>query len=447
MRSPTLARDSLKQSDTRADIGINFKLSPTNQLWLKLGTGRQTADVSGAFISQATATSLNRLFGVAIFTAGGLLDRFSTIVNQEDLQLRQSIGNDAQMLTWGVEKSRAVRPGELVSTFNPARLAFLQTQSTRSTDAYLSGTWKNVGPLTIQADAWLQSIRVNRTDVNTLTLLPPFAGNFVLQNTPREQRQTDLNPRFGVTWYGSPLQSIRMVSQRWRRPASISTLGPIDTLGIPVNDRLPVAGGLYSRTRLQYDQEISGKWYVQAFADHERIDNGVNGITSIVPDLSLDQLENLRSRREVFTAVSDVEDVATFPQGIVDTVGLTANGLLGRTQSLSVRYLNRASRQVGLATSGLIIPFVPRHMLRVASQWELPERWLVGINTTYRSLRYRDAANQQLLNAGWAFGLTAYWESADKRASVQTILDNLLSDKAAGTNNKSHLTVRYTYRF
>ena len=446
LRSPSLPDDRYKLLDSRADIGINLKFRSDNQLWLKAGGGRQSFNIAGAFVSPDTATVLNDAFSTTIFSKNAVLDGYQSTLSLDDLQVRHSIGNDQRSVTWGVEKSRLSRTSELVNTFNPARLRVSQDQAMHATDVYLSWKEKQVGPFTLQADIWRQAGKIDRTDLSTLDLLTTAGLDFTLQNIPRQQKYSEFNPRLGMVWHAEPLQTARLVTQRWRRPASVSSLGPIDTLGIPVNDRLPLPGGLYSRTRMQFDQEIAGRWYAQAFVDHERIDNGINGVASIVPNLQLSSLESLRNRREVFTAVADIENTADFEQGTVDTVGFTGNFLLGQKQSISVRYLHRAARQLG-ANTRLRIPFIPLNLLRVASQWSLPERWLLGASATYRSARFRDAQNLQTLSHGWNFGMTAFWESADKRSSVQAILDNLIANKNSGASSFAQLTMRYTYKF
>ena len=128
-------------------------------------------------------------------------------------------------------------------------------------------------------------------------------------------------------------------------------------------------------------------------------------------------------------------------------MGLAANALLSDRQTVSASYLARSSRQTGINT-GLLIPYVPRHYLQLGSQWSLPERLLLGASAVYRSTRYRDDTNLDPIRAGWSFGLTAYWETADKKSSVQAILDNLLPDaKNADTQPYPHLVLRYAYRF
>jgi hypothetical protein len=286
---------------------------------------------------------------------------------------------------------------------------------------------------------------IDRSDLSTLQILTLPIAPFVLADVPRSKRESDLNPRVGVSWNLPAAGAVRAVAQKWRRPASISTLGPVDTEGVAVNDRLPMPGGLYQRARLQLDGAFSSH-FLQMFVDRERIDNGVGGIPSIVPAIDLAQLEALRNRRDVFTAVSDLEETPQFAQGRVDTFGVAGNFLVSRRQSVTVRYLRRNNPQSG-ANDGLAIPFVPRDMLRVASHWTLPDRWLAGVSATYRSRRFRDDVNTQLLEDGWSLGLLAYWESEDKRASVQGILDNILSDRNGAIEGSTRLTLRYAYKF
>ena len=119
---------------------------------------------------------------------------------------------------------------------------------------------------------------------------------------------------------------------------------------------------------------------------------------------------------------------------------------MGRSQTVAVRYLGRHARQQG-SNEGLKIPYIPRHYAQLTSQWALNGGWLVGASATFRSARFRDDANQEPVSAGWAFGLTGYWESASKHHSLQAILDNLLTRKQAGIQPDPHLVARYSYRF
>ena len=183
------------------------------------------------------------------------------------------------------------------------------------------------------------------------------------------------------------------------------------------------------------------------FGDHERVDNGLGGARTAVTDFQVTQLQSLRNRQDVFTPKSDLERTPVFGTGAMRTLGFAINHRLSSIQTLSLRYLNRESRQGGGANDGLAIPYIPKHYLLVGSQWSLPGRWLLGANAAYRSVRFRDDTNQNAIQHGWSYGLTAYWESEDKRVSVQAILDNLLSRTNAGDLPDAHAVLRFGYRF
>ena len=321
-----------------------------------------------------------------------------------------------------------------------------QDFTARQSDAFVSARGRPSAGTDVQADLFHQRATLHRTDINLLHVQAGAGQTFTLENTTADQTLTDLNPRLGVKWQAGPLQSVRAVYQRWRRPASSATLAPLDTVGVPVNDRLVSVGGLYERARLQFDGELSATQFVQAHLDHERIDNGLGGRRTAISDFEVSQLEALKNRPEVFSARPDLEETPQFAQGRASSLGLAWNQILDPRRTFSVRYLLRQAQQTG-ANNGLAIPYVPRHFVSLGAQWQLPGRWLLGSSAVYRSERFKDDANTERLAPGWSLGLTAYWESSDKRQSVQAILDNLLSDKAAAVRPDAHFVLRYAYSF
>ena len=434
LRSSELPNDALDQSEQRLDVGLNFKIEPQNQLWLKAGTGTQENSVGGALVLAP---------GVA-----GTLDRFFSDIDQDDLQFRHAFTAGGVQWSWGVERSEQEQVGALLANVragtNTIRLDNAQRFNVRATDAYLSAVYKSAAGHVGQIDVFGQRSRQHREDLNIITVLgtPPS----VLENSVVDRDLNEVNPRLGLQWQIAPLQTLRGVYQRWRRPASSSTLSPVDTVGIPLNDRLVVAGGRYERARLQYDGEIGSSGFLRAFVDHERVDNGLGGRRTIISDFQVTQLESLRNRPDVFSAKSDLEDTPLFQEGRSSTFGFAYNRLLSRTHAIAARYLYRSAHQTGV-NDGLKIPYIPRHFVQLDSQWSIPGRWLLGASASYRTKRFRDDTNLDAIRAGWSFGFTAYWESADKHHSVHGILDNLLSDRAAGNKPDAHLLLRYAYRF
>ena len=296
--------------------------------------------------------------------------------------------------------------------------------------------------------------RTNTLVTNIPAVPPPITVSDVRNDI--SSTYNEFNPRVGLKWTLSERQTLRLVGQKWRRPASAATLAPIDTLGVALNDRLVMAGGLYQRTRLQYDAELNASTFAQAFVDHEQINNGLGGARTAITDFEVTQLASLRNRQDVFTAKPDVERTPIFGTGTVRTVGMAVNHRLSRDHTVSLRYLYRDSEQgcstdIGVtrqcANAGLAVPYIPRHYLLAGSQWALPGRLLFGMNAAYRSIRFRDDINQNAIQHGWNYGLSVYWESEDKRLSLQAILDNLLSRTNAGDLTDAHLVLRAGYRF
>jgi tetratricopeptide (TPR) repeat protein len=446
LREATLPNDPLAQREWRADAGFNFKLAAENQFWFKAGSGRQANSLDGAIHSPSTAQTLNGAFGTTGFAPDGTLDAFTSSIRQDDVQFRHAFTHSGVQWSWGLEHSRQANGGGLAMTFAPATIGITQQYDVRMDDAYVSARWERPGQPGAQLDLYRQSARLQRQDTSTLDaqFVPPL--HFTIEDSAQDLRTTEWNPRIGFKWPLAPLRTVRAVFQKWRRPASAATLAPVDTLGVPLDDRIVNAGGLYRRARLQFDGEIGSNLFLQAFADQERVDNGPGGRRSAISDFEVTQLESLRQRPDVFSPRADIEDTPQFPEGRVDSLGLAANWLVRRNQSIALRYVHRRAVQTG-AASGLAIPFMPRQFLLLASQWTLPGRWLAGVSATWRSERFRDAANVDRVAPGWAFGATVYWESEDKSSSVQGLVENVLPNRDAGVLRDPHWMVRYTRNF
>jgi tetratricopeptide (TPR) repeat protein len=443
LREGVLPDDPILQRESRADLGLNFKLTPVNQVWLKAGSGRQSNTASGAFFDVATAAALS-LLPVPPVSPNGRIDALRTTGEQSDVQFRHTFETGATQWGWGLEHSRQDRTGVLPPIFGPFQLASNESQALRAQDAWGSVRHRTMQGHEAQFDLYHQRAKFDRNDVQTFAVIPNPPQT--IASVVGTSDTSEWNPRFGAKIALAPMQSLRFAAQRWRRPASVGTLSPVDTAGIAVNDRLPAPGGLYQRTRAQYDGEFGGSVFAHAFADRERVRNGLAGRRSPVMEFELTQLEGLRDRPDVFTARSDLESSPLFEEGNVSSVGGAVNYLVNRRQSLSLRYVHRDAKQTG-AFNGLRIPYIPRNYLLARAQWALPERWLLGASATYRSERFRDDTNRLRMDAGWAFGVTAYWETADKRSSVQVIADNLLTKKSAGKSGEAHLLLRYSYNF
>jgi len=446
IRTGELPDNPMRLTERRVDLGFNYKLTPENQFWFKAGSGRDNVLLTGDIVAPTIADALNRALNTNSISATGRLDRVESFRSRQDLQMRHAFTSGDVLWTWGAERSTVERTAVVTTTFTPVRTNVSQVTTGGVSDYYVSARYQSPGAFEVQGDLFSQNGKATITDTNDLVLLfnPPL--QVPIDGGITRIKYAQFNPRLGVKWQIAPLQSLRLVGQKWRRPASAGSLSPIDTLGIAINDRLLTDGGLYERVRLQYDGEVTPNSFLQAYVDHERVDNPRSNFPSPVASFQLSQLQSLRGRTEFFSARSDLEESPIFASGTVDSLGFAVNHLLSKNQTVSARYLGRSARQSG-GRSGLKIPYIPRHFAQLASQWSLSGGWLLGTSATFRTERFKDEDNLQPMTAGWSFGLTAYWEDPTKHHSVQFILDNVLARKRAGPYPDPHLLLRYAYRF
>lgn len=446
LATATLPDDRMRQREQRADVGFSLQLEPSSQIWVKGGHGRQTNRVDGAFVSATTAASLQRLFSTVTISPNGRLDAFDSGIRQSDLQMRHSLRRGPWTIGWGVEHSEQKGDGSLVATFNPARTRIAGTQNLKADDVWVSLLHGTGAQSQGQVDLFAQRSKATGVETSGLDILSTPPRTFNLGATNTSESHNELNPRLGYKWQMSPAQSLRWVSQRWRRPASAATLAPVDTLGVVVNDRITSAGGLYTRHRLQWDAETSASTFWRIALDHERVDNGGVAQGATITDFEVTQLEGLLNRPEVFNAQSDLEETPLFNKGRIKSLSLAVNHLLQPRVALSANLIARDTRQEGVQ-AGKSVPYMPDTYVRLGARWSLAERWVLGVNTAYRSARFADDANTQKLNAGWTVGASIYHESADKRHSFQGMLERPTYSVVNMVKPETKLVLRYSIRF
>lgn len=452
IRSASFPSGEIDQAESRGDIGFNYKISPSNQIWVKVGAGGQDNAMSGTLVSADTANELSRVFAPAVFSAMGVLEPFRSEVSQRDVQLRQTMSQNDVIWTWGVERSTQDRNGRLVTLFAPVQFDFEERFSLKSTDVYATSLFpigasvaEGKGYGSVELGVFFQKAALRRHNITTIDHFT-LPLHLVTEDTDLSDDASEWNVRAGVSWHPTTASQWRAVHQQWRRPASASSLAPIQTLGIAVSDRLPMVGGEYRRTRLQYDIELSASTFWQAFLDHESIDNGIAGRRTTISDFEVSQLEDLRNRGDVFAARPSLEDTPIFVKGKVSTFGSTINYMMNDAVALSAGYLNRNSEQ-GADAAHRKIPLVPRHETTLGVRWNLSNRIIVGGTAVYRSQRFADDAGAERLDAGWNFATSGYWESANKKYRVQALAENLLPTKSVGLRPSSHVTLRVSYFF
>jgi TonB dependent receptor len=240
---------------------------------------------------------------------------------------------------------------------------------------------------------------------------------------------------------------VRFVAQKWRRPVSASTLGPVDTAGIALDDRLVAPGGLLQRVRGQFEWETDARTFWQVFADWRKIENQPITQGSALGDFSFGALERIRTFVQINESFVDFyEDNPVFGAGRVNAAGITLNRIVSPWLSIALKYFYNQGRNTTPELSGNAIPFLPKNAVVLGTTWLPAPRFQLSGVATFRSTRYTDEANSQVLAAGWNAGFRAYWETEDKRFVIGAAAENLLSKAAAGTPQKPFLAVEVIWR-
>lgn len=418
LRPSSALQQHIAGRNQRLDLGADYRFGPQSQAWLKIGQGNETSTVN-----QLTTVATN--LGLASNASN-----FQTKPEQRDLQFRHTFAANAQHeLSWGLELGRMESANTLVQEnfFHIGNGAVRsdrldQRDLDRSTDLWLSDRFRAGQQLTLQGDLGWQRYSKTR-DINIFRdRVPPLTQTF-----PESYERSFAAPRIGAVYVLGQGATLRGAYQKWLHPASTSSLTPVATAGIPIDDTLVLAGGTLSRTRAQLDWELSPAWFMTAFADRRNVDNlrsPLDGVLNTRADVT--NLNRLRQQNLANLGAPDqLEATPIFARGSASSGGFTVNHVLSRTVAGYVGYANTQSENTGASYPGKAIPYLPQHRATVGLTWAGDQRMLVSAQAVWRSERYADEANQIRLVAGWDATLKLHWESADKRWMVEGYAGNL----------------------
>jgi tetratricopeptide (TPR) repeat protein len=444
-------------TNTRHDIGLSWQLAAENQVLFKLGQGQQKSRVNGDIGSPEFAGLLNLLFfeEPRVLPFSSLAPtQYSTGIRERDIQLNHSFTPKPTLrLAWGYETAKERQDVNALISFQsepvPALAVRLRQQADRDVKYkswYVSSRGKPSDAIEWQADLMYQ--RLQGQSLISTRLDIPDVGDLTDESATTPEKVSGFNPRLGLRFSPAAGQQMRLVYQRWRRPLGITSLAPADTLSIPVEDRLVSAGGLQNKLRAQYDWQLSERSFLQWFAQHRRVSNLVNPLTSISQAFDLTDLDSLRPRKQIFgLAFNELEDTPAFSEGRVSSTGIAGNWILSRAWTLTTRYTYARSRNTSSDAAGLKVPYIPRHLVNASVYWQASPQWILATSATFRSSRFLDELNSARLAAGWNIGLTSYWESQDKRWSVEAALLNIQTHKQAAIASRAAFSLTGIYRF
>jgi len=403
----------------RLDIGFNHQFSPVSQLWLKAGYFSSQEDTAG------------NLFGFSPIEA-------ITDVKLPELALRHSFkSSNGHQISWGIDwadrKTDAQFDDIFLFSLNDYQI------SERSFDVYLSDTYQANDKLSLQGDLAVQQQKRKATTQNYFFIRDPFWLNSTDSESMNKQQ---LSPRLGLVYSPDPQTRIRFAYQNWLRPSGMSSLGPVATAGIPLDDRLVSRGGELHRARLQGDWEASPSTFITAHLDYKDIDNNRFSIRPFAVS-ELESLGKLRPRDYGQLMRDDPYEFVDTPDyagGVIRSAGFAVNRMLTAEWATIARYVLTDSRNA--TDSSLMVPYLPRHTLSVGATWINPNGWYLAGLLTHRSHRYADEANTDSLGAGISGDLDVFRESRDKRWLLRFSANDLFDRE-----RDSQYTAELNYRF
>jgi len=393
--------------DRKLDIGGHYQFSPQSVMWLKAGYGYDTTTLQGIFE------------GGQIYLTGQEKGR--------DIQFRHTFaGSRRHEITWGFELGRRDRFTHLSldATEQPGLLVVDQPITDQSQLVYGSDRISIGTRLLLQGDLFLQR---HRKRVHTVVSASDEVG---VEPGELFESADDIHvsPRAGLVFRLGDQKLLRFTCQRFIRPASVSTLSPVATAGIPLNDRFAQVGGKSSRYHAQVEWAWTPTTFTTAWHAGETVTNLslADGITQ-APNLL--NLQKIRNQVLVNPAAVDLlEDTPVFGRGRVYWSGVTASQLLGRQWSLYSRYMFTSSRNKDAEYLGKTLPLLPRHLVALGATWVSPLRFYVTGQAVRRSRRYQDEGQTlPTLAPDWHGTISGYWETPGKRWSAEMNVEHLFS--------------------
>lgn len=417
----------------RFDAGVNFRPSPFSSAAARVGFGTITTDVP---LPPQNPTLL-----ITTEPAEIQLRHTALIATSHLLSSGLELASDQNSLNFASEGYAEV--AKYRRAMESAQLYF----SARS----------RVGRAALQADLF-----VNREQVD-------LTSNDPEEITGKSLVGTRLLPRLGAS-VRIASGTLRGAFQHRTRPwAARSTLAPVATAGIPLDDQFVQPGGEQRRVRAQLDWEWSPRMFTSVFAEHQRFTNEVElnliqqfqglledafGDTGDSPaagvGVALNVLRDIArdaSRLNV-SALSLLERDPNAAEGRVSATGVALNRVVTSQLAVSAQYVRSSSSGTSTfltepipESAGQELSFVPRQVGSFGATWVSPRRWYLSGAAIYRSSRLTRFDTLKYLNdfadsrdtrrADWAARVAGSWESRDKRFALEFTALDIFADRAA----------------
>ncbi|NCS65623.1 MAG: hypothetical protein COS39_01320 [Hydrogenophilales bacterium CG03_land_8_20_14_0_80_62_28] len=411
----------------RLDIGFNRKLAPTSQVWLKAGYFTSAEDTSGILGGDPIVSRVDVSVPEFAFRHGFETDGGHRIAWGADYGLRRTDG----LLRSDMFASSGLPDYWIQHADNRIR--------ERSLDIYFSDSYRLDPKLLLEWQiAYQQHDRQADSLVTDFILDTP--GTPLPMSESLNTRQ--ISPRLGLVYRANEQLRLRFAWQNWIRPSTFSSLGPVATAGITLDDRLVSRGGELNRVRLQGEWETNPRTFLTGYLDYRDIDNHRLGIRPFAVS-ELESLGKLRPRDYGALMRGDLYEFVDTPDyagGTIQSAGIAVNRMLNSEWAAIARYIYTDSHNS--TDTALAIPYLPRHTVAVGATWVNPNGWYVAGLLTHRSRRYQGEANTLPLNAGFGGALDIFRESRDKHW-----LARFSSNDMFDRNRATQYTMELNYRF
>lgn len=245
-----------------------------------------------------------------------------------------------------------------------------------------------------------------------------------------------LNGRAGLAWKLAPGLTARVAWQRWLRPAAIGSLGATATAGIAMDERFVLPGGRQERYRVQAEWEAAPRLLLTAHAGRQEVDNLFSAFGAVLNTRGdSSNLERLRNRSfNNLASLEELEGVTALSRGKLREAGASVNFVANRHLSFYAEGAWADSENT-LGNPGGLFPYLPKRRAALGATFFSDRRFSLGAKAVHRGERFADEANSPgaRLEPGWSGTVQAYWESADKRWSVEVLVRDIGAKAADDT--------------
>lgn len=400
-------------TDSRIETGASYRFGPQSTLWLKLGWNRQ----------DGLQTDRNGPPGMAGISR--------LLPEQHDIALRHTFRTEGQTeISYGAAFARRDNEATLQQgTTN--RFEGSDTQKDRS-----STLWLQIRqPITPQwrVDAGL-TWQDYQKEHQTLSQLVTPIGTALLDEGSETLTQRKFYPRIGLAYTPSTAFALRAAYQHWQRPYVDSSLQPITTADLPLQDKLVLPGGEQKQWRIQADWEISPSAFVSAFyqrVESKNLMSDINGEVLNQPK-GVSQLDALLGSRLFDPSQLDgVAVIPIFSQGVVRQTGLQFNALINDHLAVYTNLIYNQTANSSETFNGLRLPGIRERNALLGVRYA-NETWTFNAETLYGS-DYADRESSGvlgLIDPARQHALRASWRSPDRRWLLQGFVRRMVG----GTN-------------